>query len=432
MKLFVSAYACEPGLGSEIGVGWHWVLELSKYFEVWVLTRESNRGTIVPWIEQHKEYENIHFVYFDLPQWARRWKRGMRGVRLYYMLWQWLSNGVVKRTMQENDIKVYHLLTYGNAMWPASRYGMKQRFVWGPVSAGVSLPRYLTKYFSLKSRMKEAAQRAMKWLLPLNMGFRTRCRCADVILCKTDETIECVPQQWRYKCVQMTDVAVELRDAERYMLPKRYDETKVNYVMAGTLVGWRTVDVLLESWKLCQQTIDNSQRSTVNSQRSTVNSQRSTVNGQWSIVDCKLTIVGDGPERGRLEGLIRELGIEDSVRLVGQVDMETYYSYIAQADVVVNSCFREGAVTVSFDAMAMGKPLICFDTGGYTHYFESEYSRVIKGVKSREEAVERLAQAMVELADKELCAKMGVEAKRRSEELSWEKKIKGLQSMVYS
>jgi hypothetical protein len=24
-KIFVSAYACEPDLGSEIGVGWHWV-----------------------------------------------------------------------------------------------------------------------------------------------------------------------------------------------------------------------------------------------------------------------------------------------------------------------------------------------------------------------------------------------------------------------
>ena len=22
-KIFISAYACEPGLGSEIGVGWH-------------------------------------------------------------------------------------------------------------------------------------------------------------------------------------------------------------------------------------------------------------------------------------------------------------------------------------------------------------------------------------------------------------------------
>ena len=30
LKIFVSAYACEPDLGSEIGVGWHWVLEMSK------------------------------------------------------------------------------------------------------------------------------------------------------------------------------------------------------------------------------------------------------------------------------------------------------------------------------------------------------------------------------------------------------------------
>ena len=41
LKIFVSAYACELDLGSEIGVGWHWVLEMSKYFELWVLTRKS-------------------------------------------------------------------------------------------------------------------------------------------------------------------------------------------------------------------------------------------------------------------------------------------------------------------------------------------------------------------------------------------------------
>ena len=401
----MSAYACEPGLGSEIGVGWHWVLEMSRFFELWVLTRESNRRTIEPWIAEHPEYAKIHFVYFDLPHWARRWKRGMRGVRIYYMLWQWLSDGVVKRTMQENGIDMYHLLTYGNAMWPASRYGMKQRFVWGPVSAGVMLPSFLTKHFSWKSRLKEVAQRVMRWLLPLNVGFRCRCRYADLILCKTDDTIECVPEKWRGKCVQMTDVAVERRDVESYLNPKWYDDTKINYVAAGTLVGWRTFDVLLESWKLCQQ---------------------STVNGQLSTFNFQLSIVGDGPERGRLERLVDELGVRDSVRFVGQVDMETYYSYIAQADVVVNPCFREGAVTVSFDSMAMGKPLICFDTGGYTHYFKPEYSRVIKGVKSRTEAVERLARAMAELADRELIARMGAEAKRRSEELSWEKKIESI------
>ena len=66
LKIFVSAYACEPNLGSEIGVGWHWVLEMSKFFELWVLTRESNRHTIEPWIDKHpayKSYEKILLTY---------------------------------------------------------------------------------------------------------------------------------------------------------------------------------------------------------------------------------------------------------------------------------------------------------------------------------------------------------------------------------
>ena len=62
LKIFVSAYACEPHLGSEIGVGWHWVLEMSKYFELWVLTRESNRHTIEPWIDKHPAYKKLRKI----------------------------------------------------------------------------------------------------------------------------------------------------------------------------------------------------------------------------------------------------------------------------------------------------------------------------------------------------------------------------------
>ena len=39
----VAAYACEPNEGSEPGVGWNWSIELSKYHNVIVITRENNR-----------------------------------------------------------------------------------------------------------------------------------------------------------------------------------------------------------------------------------------------------------------------------------------------------------------------------------------------------------------------------------------------------
>lgn len=46
MKMLVSAYTCEPGSGSEEGIGWNTAVELAKYYETWVLTRTIFRSTI--------------------------------------------------------------------------------------------------------------------------------------------------------------------------------------------------------------------------------------------------------------------------------------------------------------------------------------------------------------------------------------------------
>ena len=156
LKIFVSAYACEPGLGSEIGVGWHWVLEMSKYFELWVLTRESNRNRIESWIKEHPEFAGIHFIHYDLPKWARFWKKGLRGVRIYYNLWQMLTNIIVERTMKREGIKVFHHLTYGNALWRVSSYGQRQCFIWGPLGGLETIPREFSEHYTLRWRIVEA------------------------------------------------------------------------------------------------------------------------------------------------------------------------------------------------------------------------------------------------------------------------------------
>lgn len=391
-KIFVSAYACEPGLGSEIGVGWHWVLEMSKHFDLWVLTRRSNQHTIEPWIAKHPEYSHIRFLYFDLPKWARFWKKGMRGVRLYYTIWQWLTNSIVRRTMQENSIEIYHLLTYGNALWPVSSYGKKQCFIWGPTSAGTVIPKDFTRHYRWKSRLKEIAQRLAKRTLFLNFGFRSRCKHADLILCKTDDTIQCVPLKYRNKCKQFTDVAVEPKDVSQYK-PKS-DNNTTDFLAAGTLVGWRNFDVLIDAFA---EALKENQ-------------------------SIRLRILGDGDERDNLKKMIRERGVDNFIEMVGQVKMDIYNQYMAQCDVVINPCFREGAVTVSFDSMAFAKPLICFDTKGYTYYFDDEYSRILKNVKTRKEAILRLKEAILELTDKELRIKLGNTAKERSVQFDWSHK----------
>src|SRR3954453_14891054 len=87
MKLLVSAYACEPGKGSEPAVGWNWVQALVRRgYEVHVITRSNNRAAIES--DAGSRQRTLTFHYYDLPGWARAWKRRAGGIYVYYLLWQ--------------------------------------------------------------------------------------------------------------------------------------------------------------------------------------------------------------------------------------------------------------------------------------------------------------------------------------------------------
>ena len=388
IKIFVSAYACEPGLGSEIGVGWHWVLEMSKHFELWVLTRESNRCTIEPWIAAHPEFGGIHFLYFDLPKWARSWKKGMRGVRTYYNIWQACTNRIVKRTMRENGIKVFHHLTYGNVLWKVSSYGQKQFFIWGPVGGPETIPAEYSNHYARKSRLIEWVRRAAVKMLPANIGFKRRCKNADLMLCKTEITRDLVPAKHRERAVLFTDVAVEKQPAANSINSKNSD--RVDFITVGRLDAWRGFDLVIESFARVAK--ENK--------------------------SMHLTIVGKGADKQRLKEIAKKLGVKEQVTFTGNVAMDEYYRLLAASDVVVNASLKEGAVTVSFDSMAMGKPLICLDTTGYTRYFSNDYAVVIPRT-GRQEVVANLAAAMERMTDADERTTIGEKAKSAGAQFTW-------------
>ena len=65
-----------------------------------------------------------------------------------------------------------------------------------------------------------------------------------------------------------------------------------------------------------------------------------------------LVVVGDGPERGRLEELARVLGVD--ARFVGRLPREEALAWIGAASFVVFASEAEGASTVLREAEAMG------------------------------------------------------------------------------
>jgi glycosyltransferase involved in cell wall biosynthesis len=70
----------------------------------------------------------------------------------------------------------------------------------------------------------------------------------------------------------------------------------------------------------------------------------------------RLVILGEGPEADSLNSLIRELGLEENVAMLGFADNP--YAYMAKAAVFVLSSAWEGFGNVLVEALAVGTPVV--------------------------------------------------------------------------
>ncbi len=77
---------------------------------------------------------------------------------------------------------------------------------------------------------------------------------------------------------------------------------------------------------------------------------------------CRLELVGDGPERPRVERLVRELGLQDHVTFRGEMD--DLAGLYASSDVFLLPSESESFGLAALEAMACGVPVVASDVGG--------------------------------------------------------------------
>lgn len=70
----------------------------------------------------------------------------------------------------------------------------------------------------------------------------------------------------------------------------------------------------------------------------------------------KLYIIGDGPDRKEIEGLIKDNGLEDKIKLIGKT--KNPYIWMKNSQLFVHSSNYEGLPTVLIEAMICGKVVI--------------------------------------------------------------------------
>jgi glycosyltransferase involved in cell wall biosynthesis len=78
----------------------------------------------------------------------------------------------------------------------------------------------------------------------------------------------------------------------------------------------------------------------------------------------RLTLVGDGPTRPEIEGLIKAKGLSGAVELAGWRDEAGVQAALAKAQALILPSFAEGLPMVVMEAMAAGRPVIATAIAG--------------------------------------------------------------------
>ena len=142
-------------------------------------------------------------------------------------------------------------------------------------------------------------------------------------------------------------------------------------------------------------------------------------------INNNLYIVGEGQDRGLLENLISELGVQDTCKLLGFE--ANPYKYVANADLFVCSSHREGFSTAVTEALILGIPIVSTNVSGAKELLgdNNEYGIV---TDNNEESLYDSVYRM--LTEQETLAHYKKQAEIRGKEFSAEKTTKAVENML--
>jgi glycosyltransferase involved in cell wall biosynthesis len=138
---------------------------------------------------------------------------------------------------------------------------------------------------------------------------------------------------------------------------------------------------------------------------------------------ARARIVGDGPERARLERQALELGLDEHVEFVGEVP--DVRPFVADSHVACLSSDFEGFPNALLEAMAMGRPVVSTAVGGVPELVRTGFDGLLTGTDPRE-----LASALlVLLSDDDKIRQMGRNASIRAQDFAWPRVVRETESV---
>lgn len=393
MRILIAAGNISARMGGEAVLPLHYIRELTKLgHEVHALTHERVRAELL----SHPLWraDRFHFIADSAPEKAihaaGKMAPGALRETLFLSAIGLVTQSRLARRARSLAIEigadVIHQPIPVSPAFPSFLSNMPAPVVIGPMNGGMDYPPAFRKDYSQGSGGVVAAARL---LAGAGNAIAPGKRQAAALLVANDRTRDALPAGVdRSRVITLVENGVDLSLWDR---PAQDKPKAPVFVFVGRLVWWKAVDLLLEAME--------------------------------RLPGADLRIIGDGPERARLEAKAAAGPAARRIRFEGFRPQTEIAEALAGATALVLPSMRECGGAVILEAFACRTPAIATRWGGPEDYVTPE-TGVLIDPSGREAFISGLAEAMGLLGgDPARATAMGEAARARVEgAFTWEAK----------
>lgn len=351
LRVLILAFACNPDWPSLPILAHRMVKTISQHADVTVVTPHFNQPNI-----DRVGIGDAKVVYLDQSKWQAPLARiatFLRGgyqvawttqVAMDYPAYLLFEQEVWQRfgkQIRQGEFDLIHRLTPMTTTLPspiASRSPIP--FLMGPLNAGLPwMPEYkaeLVREREWMTYLRDAAR-----LLPF---YQSTYRKGTAFLTAHAHTRNDIPKAAQAKAIDFPETGY---DPQQFFPVDRSARDRKTILFAGRLVPYKMPEVVVRAFAASP-----------------------------ILQQHRLVMIGDGPERPRLEQMVAEAGIQDVVEFRSSVPYSDFPRQMQEADIFAFPSVRELGGGVIIEAMASGLPCVVVDYGGPGVFVNSD-----RGVK---------------------------------------------------
>ena len=333
-RIFVIAFACEPGRGSEPGVGYNFAEALARLsnsgrHEIVLLTRPHTVARVRTAIGDAVGQHCLTIMPVAIPMWLVAVTKRKR-VRLAYVVWQAMAvRQILRMSKHLREPFAVHHVTFATEALPTfeNLLGRNARLVFGP--AGSSQEINEAEGGGWRTRLRGVVR---KYFGIVNL------RATTLAVASNDSAAKAYSDMGASRIVVEPNIVVDSAAVMKASGPPAGGAfPNHELICVGLLQERKRINMAIEALSLLKDQ------------------------------DIRLLIVGNGPLLEDLHHVAEAAGVSDRVTFAGKQTREATLSLMARSKVLVHPARQEGSGWVIGEAQSVGTiPVVIAGSGAET------------------------------------------------------------------